>query len=328
MSITLTVGTWISHDNMLLSAARFYEKRSGRRLAIRCDRNAGLPLATFLLEADGRRAFLDYNDRFELEPFGADADLYAKRSLRPEDEGRGIFPLGFHFNYSFDLHRLLLRPGFAAPANRTEIARAVDAFGLTGWSHFSRRIDHMFVPPSDHGGRALFHARLWDPSRNRDPEEQDRRRRMNEIRLEAVRSLRKMENTVAGIIPDDYSRRTCPELLLAADQATSKVFGAELRRSDIGIVNEGLRGSPGWKIGEYVAGSKAVLSNSIESVVPGFESGTHYLRFDDPREIPDLVSGLRATKDYRRMQLANWEYTRAYLHPERYFARILERLAS
>ena len=151
---------------------------------------------------------------------------------------------------------------------------------------------------------------------------------MNETRIEAVRALRRMENTVAGIIPDEFSQRTCPDLLLAKEQSSSKVFGEELRRSDIGIVNEGLRGSPGWKIGEYVAASKAVLSNAIESVVPGFELHTHYLRFDDPREIPDLVSKLRSTKDYRAMQAANWEYTRAYLHPERYLPRILERLLS
>ena len=326
MTIKLTLGTWISHDNMLLSAARYHAHRTGQKIAFECVPEGGLPLATFLLEAEGRRMFLDYNDRYELDPAGADADVYAKRSLRPEAVTARVLPLGFHFNYSFELHHLLAHRGFLSLKNRTEILRCVDFTGRTGWSHFERRVHHLFTPPVDHGGRVIFYVRLWEPARNRDPEEQERRRKMNLVRVEAVRALRKLENTAAGIIPDDFAHGMCPDLLLSPHQTTSKAYGAELRRADIGVANEGLRGSPGWKIGEYVAGGKAVLSNTIESVIPGFEVGTNYLRFDDPREIPDLVRALRKDGSYRAMQAANWQYTVEHLHPDRYLPRILERL--
>lgn len=328
MKITLTLGTWISHNNMLLSAARYWAARTGNHVEFRCKPGPEVPLATFVLEAGGRRAFIDYNDRYELLPVGETMDLYMKRSLRPEDEARGIVPIGFHFNYCHGLHRLLTRRGFLSRRNQTEIVRALDMFERTGWSHTGRRVPHMFTPPRDGGGRVLFYVRLWDPLRNKDAEEQERRYKMNTVRIEAVRALRKLGNTAAGIIAEDYAKKMCPDLLLSAEQTGSRGYHAELRRADIGIANEGLRGSPGWKIGEYVAGSKAVISNAIESVVPGFVAGSNYALFDDALEIPDVVSALRRDRSYVAMQEANWAYTRAHLHPDVYFQRLLDRIAA
>ena len=301
----------------------YFAEKTGRRVDFRCNASSRLPLATFELQVAGRRAFLDYNDRFELEPIGLEMDRYFKRSLTPADVNNGIRPLGFHFNYSHRLYRLLREPGFARRSNRVEIARAIDVFAWTAWSHFARRVDEMFTPPEDHGGRVLFYTRLWEPDRSRDPEEQERRRRMNDVRIQAVRVLRTMGNTDVGIMSSAFARAACPDLLLSRKHTQSKEYGRLLRGADIGIANEGLRGSPGWKIGEYVAGSKAVISNTITTVIPEFLPDRNYLLFEDPLAIPELVATLRRGKRYRELQHANWEYCRRHLHPDGYFERIV-----
>lgn len=326
--ISVTFGKWVSHSNMLLSAALYFEWKRGERVDIRRVDHDVPPTNTFVVEQDGRRAFCDYNDTFELLPAGANVDVYAKRSVTEGDVARGVWPLGFHFNYAWSLHRLLRRPGVLARANYTEIVRALDVLQWTTGSHFARRIDQWFTPPRDHGGRAIFFTRLWAPERNRDPEEKERRRKMNRVRIEAVRAMRAMPDTAAGIYPTPDAVAECPDLVLTEAEMRSKAYGEALRSADIGIANEGLKGSPGWKIGEYVAGSKAIVTNPIAGVIPGFERERHYIEFDDPRAVPDLVADLRRGRRYRAIQEANWEYCRTYLHPDVYFERILARLRS
>lgn len=324
--ITVTLGKWVSHSNLLLSAALYFEDRHRERVEFRCATD-GPPNATLVVEANGKRALCDYNDTYQREASDG-IDLYAKRSLTAEDVARGVWPLGFHFNYAYSLHRLLRRPGFVARRNAIEIQRALDVLQLSTGSHFARRIEQWFRPPEDHGGRAIFYTRLWDPDRNRDPDEKERRRKMNRVRIDAVRALRAMPNTAAGIYPTPDAISACPDLVLTHAEMRSKAYGEVLRGADIGIANEGLKGSPGWKIGEYVAGSKAIVTNAIECVIPDFERGRHYAEFDDVAAVPDLVADLRRNHGYRAMQEANWEYTRRYLHPDVYFERLLTRLAA
>jgi hypothetical protein len=309
---------------MLLSAAMYYEHVHHHPVEIRCEPSSDIGNAQLVIDVDGRRAVCDYTDGFSIRPV-ANTTTYFKRSVAPDDASR-VVPLGFHFNYSYRLYRLLGRPGFAARRNFVEIRRALDALQLTGGSHFSRGVAQMFTPPADNGGRVIFFTRLWEPHSRIDADEQERRRRMNQVRIELVRALRRIPNTACGIFPTELSRRLCPDLLMSARDAASRNYGTALRSADIGIANEGLKGSPGWKIGEYVAGSKAIVSNSIECVIPEFQEGVNYSLFSFAEEIADLIADLRRNKRYREQQQANWEYTRRYLHPDVYFSRILTAL--
>lgn len=324
MKLKLTARIWVSHCNMLLSAALYYSHKHRQPITIQCVHHANFPKGCLVLEVNGKRAFLDYKDSYELEPMGLQMDMYGKRSLTHDDAAKGIFPLGFHFNYSFGLHRLLWKKGFLHKQNKIEIIRSVDLFRLTNMSHFDMQVPHLFARPTDNGGRVIFYTRLWDPARNPDPKVKELRCRLNEVRIKAVRTLRKMDNTSSGIFPDAYAQRICPDLLVPVRETTKRKYMANLHSADIGI--DGLIGSPGWKIGEYVACSKGVISNAIESVIPGFTADINYLLFDDPATIPDLVMQLRRKKNYRYMQEANWCYCLEYLHPDVYFQRILEHL--
>jgi hypothetical protein len=313
---------------MLLSAALYYAHKNRLPITIQCSPQARIPANAFVLEVDGKRAFLDYNDDYELRPIGLQMDMYGKRSLTMSDAAEGIVPLGFHFNYSFGLHRLLWKKGFFHSRNRVEILRSLDWLRITNMSHLDMRVPHLFSPPADHGGKVIFYTRLWDPSRGTDQEERKRRHHMNEMRIQIVRTLRRMENNVSGIFPDTFARHTCPELLVPEEETTKQNYLSKLRSADIGIANEGLKGSPGWKIGEYVVGSKCIISTAVAPLIPAFDTEVNYLVFDDPNEIPEIVMQLRKGKKYLRMGEKNWQYCLKYLHPDVYFERILRHLVN
>jgi hypothetical protein len=272
---------------------------------------------------DGRRVFFDYNDGYDILEEGLACDIYYKRSLLGSAQSARVLPLGLHFNYSYFLARLLLRRGFFSNRNMIEVLLSADFFRLSNMSHFDMRVSDVFGAPSGFGGRVIFFTRLWDPSRNADSEEKERRERMNKTRIELVRALRRGGHALSGIYPDEYAKQVCPDVLLDKSQTTKMNYMRALRSSDIGIANEGLKGAPGWKIGEYASGAKAIITNQICSVVPGFREGENYLNFDDPKSVPDLIEELRTRARYRQMQEANFEYSNSRLHPKTYLRCLL-----
>ena len=147
---------------------------------------------------------------------------------------------------------------------------------------------------------------------------------MNRVRIDVVRALREMGNAISGIYPDYYAQDLCPDILASKKHMTKRCYLNNLRISDICITNEGLKCSPGWKIGEYVAGSKCVVTNEIKCVIPEFREGVNYQVFDDPSNVIDIVFNLRLDKSYKECQVANWEYSSKHLHPDVYFQHLVD----
>jgi hypothetical protein len=50
---------------------------------------------------------------------------------------------------------------------------------------------------------------------------------------------------------------------------------------DIGIADDGLQNTPGWKIGEYMMLNKTVIPTPIRAVVEQFKSGENYISLED-----------------------------------------------
>jgi hypothetical protein len=92
----------------------------------------------------------------------------------------------------------------------------------------------------------------------------------------------------------------------------------KLREFPICVATVGLNGSNGWKLAEYVAASKAILSEPLVYEVPGeFTHEKNYLQFQTPDELVETAVKLIEDAELRSsMMHANRQYFREYVRPD------------
>jgi hypothetical protein len=298
-----------------------------------------------LVELDGgRRVFYDTHDSPEIDPVALNqVDIYFKRSFSPDVVPAGqagrVLPLGLNYALylggfdRFEFQReLAFRRGLRAKARllaRTAWRRgAMDA----ATEHFRPTVANMYAPPDPEGEpRVLFMVRAWDPLDvpDRSPIHREQRAEINETRARCVMLLRKEFGSrfTGGFRHDDYAQQHYRQVLIAdARQAFKANYLKLLASHPICVATTGLHGSIGWKFGEYVAFSKAILSEPLRYQVPGnLAEGGNYLVFRTPEECVERAvtlfedAGLRGS-----MMQANHQYFQRYLRPDRLVLRTLE----
>jgi hypothetical protein len=99
---------------------------------------------------------------------------------------------------------------------------------------------------------------------------------------------------------------------------SKKTYLSLMHGSSICIATTGLEGSVGWKLGEYVAAAKAIVSEPLRSVQPGdFRPGRNYLEFRTPEQCVDAVQRLVDDPAHRLdMMRKNAAYYAAYVRPD------------
>jgi hypothetical protein len=91
-----------------------------------------------------------------------------------------------------------------------------------------------------------------------------------------------------------------------------------MRSHAICVATTGLHGSIGWKLAEYVAFSKAIITEKLVYTVPGdFGPGRNYIEFASPEDCAAAAMRLVEDRGLReRLMLNNVAYYRAYLRPD------------
>jgi hypothetical protein len=284
---------------------------------------------------DGRRHVVyDTSDDHQLAAsVNLDAvDLYFKRSyrgayLRGLPNGHKVRPLGLNYavySPSDFLYRRALWSGrlsdmlsHSLRANRR----------LSSWLnlHTSVATSHIGMyegwPRLNHDPRILFVTQCWPLDRSRDARHRSDRDDINQARAACVRALRRefRSRFVGGIIPDAYARREFPDVLLADGAASHKRrYLAAMHDSDICVATAGLQGSNGWKLGEYVAAAKAIVTERLRNEVPGgFRSEDNYLEFSTPDGCVQAAARLVDDPALRwQMMVNNMRYYAQYLRPD------------
>jgi len=171
----------------------------------------------------------------------------------------------------------------------------------------------------------IFLTRLWRPS-DEPGVDSDRRRQLNEARIELIRTLRRRlgQRFLGGVERDPYSEQECPDCII--DSATIKTSYVRFMKDHlIGVATTGLHGSVGWKLAEYIAAARCIVSEPIRPEGSlGFAEGTHYLSFHAAESCADAC--LRLLDDptlAHKMRVANEDYYQRELRPP---AMILKRL--
>lgn len=295
-----------------------------------CD---GPTVGTGLLEVNigGVRVCYDLTDGPDVNPaLLARCALYFKRSLRPGDESKQVRPLGLNYpvyGSGDGATRRALRSLRVAPSHAgfAQLLRSSATMGRLLRLNGGRATSHLEafegVPNRTAAPRIVFLARAWDPASVRDDTARKRSHRnsINEMRAGCIRALRSAfgPSFVGGFAPTEYARRHFPDCVASAQSTAKGAYLRLLRGAQVGVATEGLQGSTGWKLAEYVAGAKAIVSEPLRYVVPGgFAAGRNYLEFRTPDDCVDAVARLVLDHEARyAMMEANAAYYRYHLHP-------------
>lgn len=325
----LEVNIWTNHLNQLMYSYFYFCHKNKIEPIILCNKKIAKHGAVLFYK--DKSIFFDYSDDpiFMEQPHNF--DFYFKRSLLFKDANKNVFPLNFNLALSYKSPLLLSKLKFNLlfdKDSRIEVIRSLDFFALfTNSSHSIFDIKKFPSSVLDSGGKVIFHTRLWDPDRHPDPEEKERRRLQNDFRINACRIIKKHFNTASvGLFADELSTIIAPDLLLETKHSKKSNYLNALKNYDIGIADDGLKDTPGWKIGEYLLFGKALITTPLNVSIDHFCDDKNFLKVSDRnsfQEIPDLIYTLLYKKKYLQMAQNNFDWANEYLHPKNYIQRIL-----
>jgi hypothetical protein len=172
----------------------------------------------------------------------------------------------------------------------------------------------------------IFLTRLWSTS-GQSADAADRLRRLNDDRLGLIRALRTRlgDRFFGGVERSPVSEEQCPDCIVDHDTIKT-TYVALMKRHLIGIATAGLHGSIGWKVPEYIAASRCIVSQPLNVRSCGLVEGKHYLPFETADECASACERLLDDSTLAQtMRRHNEQYYRTELEPP---VMMLKRLCS
>ena len=169
--------------------------------------------------------------------------------------------------------------------------------------------------------KILFFTRLWEINESQTAEFNGEIEYINNMRIQIIRELRKLypHNFIGGIQLSDLAKQCCNDLIMSRRYTIRNNYLKLMKLSDICIGSMGLHESIGWKTGEYVAASRAIVNEKFHyDVVGPFEEGRYYLSFGTVKECVGHVTYLMEHPEVvYAMQQENEKYYNEYLKPDK-----------
>jgi hypothetical protein len=283
---------------------------------------------------DGKlRLHFDTHDAREIAAGELDTcDFYFKRSYLssevdalPASQREKVLPLGLNYRVLpdtadfFAVWRGLSLNGLSRAAI-PPIKQALDSRNRFG---FQPRLSLMEAPPDPAAApNVLFLVAAYDPydDPRRSPEKIEDRIFINETRARCVTLLKEALGTrfLGGFSRSAFTLEHYGDLVAPAGATSQENYLKALKTHPICVASAGLHGSTGWKFAEYVAFSKAILSEQLVFDTPGpFARGRNYLEFTSPEEC--LNGAVRLIEDAglrQELMRNNAAYYRDYLRPD------------
>jgi hypothetical protein len=192
-----------------------------------------------------------------------------------------------------------------------------DTFGIVR-NPLSR--DFEFYPSPNKTNNILFIARLWNPEDAGLDHLKCEREKLNELRISCIKACEKEfgEYFIGGLQKDNFSMKYYPDLTMPPRLTKRKIFLDTIKQSNICISTTGLHNSIGWKFGEYVAASRAIITEPLHFEIPGnFEKNKNYLAFTNNNELISNIYLLMNNKDALVDMMANnYRYYNNFVRPD------------
>ena len=291
-------------------------------------------------EVDGMRIGYDVHDAGEVpEDLLASVDVLFKRSWERHfveacTAPDKVLPLGANLwvradppdRYAFQRARLYRgREAFK------RIARSLGLDRLFGHALFTPRWRNLSAkPPLELSPRVLFLAEAWNPDEAPTPETAAERIHINTDRAACMRALRDRfgDRATCGFRNTPFAQREFADLVVTDSKLTRKRnYLGLVRQHPICIATSGLHRSTGWKFAEYLAMSRAIVTEKLHMRLPGpIAADTHYLEFNNAESCVAAVARLFEDADKRHaLMQAAAGYARHHVRPDSLVAESLRR---
>lgn len=282
---------------------------------------------------DDKRIVFDLSDGYRYDEPDAvqdmleSADVIFKRSYSKEKNAQlsyGIsekmHPYGFNYFVTYKSCPLTSHP--------ISLSSAIKSIKLT--DSYVSDMEAPVLRPTRRP-HVLFLTRLWDPCADDikgSVELKYEREYINSVRIETVRLLKRElgSSFFGGVYSDPFSIRVCRDIVVDKSVSLKRIYLARMKHSDICVNTMGLHESIGWKTAEYIAASRAIVSENFAYEVTGdFEQGKNYLAFSSPAQCVECVMKLVENEKLRlEMSRRNKEYYERYLRADAQLMRALE----
>ncbi len=253
------------------------------------------------------------------------SDFYFKRSYNNEfsdiiSNYTNVFPFGF--NYPVNIKHILKHKII------NELKELIDYPFFHKYINFNTHsiAPHEFekYPVKYPENKIIFLVRLWDPNGVADEIESkeisEDREQINLSRVNYIKACKKeFGNVFLGGVQDiPFSRKYCPELIMPRNLTNRRTYLKTMQLSNICVATTGLHGSTGWKFAEYIAASRAIVTEPLNFEVPGiFREDKNYLKFEKEDElIKNIYFLLNNPEKMKEMMFENYYYYNSYLRPD------------
>jgi hypothetical protein len=275
----------------------------------------------------------DTHDSWEIDEESLSAcDFYFKRSfsssyLENLTKNRyKIHPLGLNYLvYPNNLDRFAVqRSVFLGERQKGKLKEILRSLNLFEGLIVARKISSLeSLPDYDAPSKIIFMAAAWDPydDPQRAQDKVEERMHITETRAKCIRMLRDEfgSNFYGGFIHTDFASKNYKDALMPDNSlSTSRNYINVLGKYPVCVATTGLHGSIGWKFAEYVALSKAILSEKLNYEVPGdLREGVNYLQFSSPEDCVMKAKQLFSDRQLRNsLMINNAKYYQSYLRPD------------
>jgi len=279
------------------------------------------------------RLHFDTHDAMEIAAPELDrCDLYFKRSysprlvesLTPERRER-MRPLGLNYFVLPDLldPYAIRRSVRVNGLSRRTLSQIKQALDCSNRLDFRPRLSQTeALPDPDTDPCVLFLVAAYDPhdDPSRTPAKVEERAHVNEMRARCLTALTRElgPRFRGGFTPGRFAREHYAGLLAPRHGTSQEAYLRTVRSFPICVATTGLHGSTGWKFAEYVAFSKAIVSEPLQYQVPGpFGPDRNFLKFTTADQCVSAAvrliedAGLRYT-----LMRNNAAYYRSHLRPD------------
>jgi hypothetical protein len=293
------------------------------------------------MHVNGKWLLFDLSDNPELysKEWLAKSDFYFKRMLTPELKKTDARLLPYGLNYPvFHRNDRMIQRAFMTNDKRHWVNsflrtnRLLSKLLNINLSYANNLVHHFEDTPRPvEDPRIIFYARLWNPDSAKQEWKREERIKMNQMRVDLVLRLRKEfgDRFIGGIQRDSLSTQLAADALVKNDDEVFKGnYLKKLRRASIGIATPGLEGSVGFKLAEYVAMSKAVVTTPVNCIVPGnFAVNQHYLTYAKAEQCVEQCVKLVSDRELReKLMVNNNIYYTSHLRPDLLLLKCLEKV--
>lgn len=298
-------------------------------------RSAIEPTHLLVILNDSLRIWYDTHDSGNINMIAAEAsDYYFKRSYLPSMTQLRIraklLPLGLNYaQYTGVMDLFELQRIWSCQRNHIQrIREIIRTFPIVRSLCFTPSPANIFSSPDySRSTRILFAVRAWDPV-DTPCIPKENIKELNEKRAMCILLLRKEfgSNFTGGFQHTQYAKNKFGYALLPDSTISDKKNYIKLLKDHpICISTTGLHNSIGWKFAEYVAFSRAIVTEKLHFMVPGdFSEGQNYLQFGSAEQCVEQAERLITDLELRyRMMENNHSYYLSFLRPDALILRTL-----